>query len=255
MALEAQKQKITKKKLLEYHVNSKCREVTDDEFNQYIEQMKITNVDTNSIYNYLLLLHQKERQKQYVDSLMQFYPVKVKLQPPFYREINTSQFYSQELTKKKENAIDVLVISDFSCTSCQKAEKTLKNLYEKYTDRVNFKFVYFSDYIDKSVLASEAAAKQNKFKQMHDMIFEHAALLHQDAIYVNLAKKTGLDLEKFNEDMADKQILKKLLKNKNLLINNNIYSTPTYIVNGKVLSDKYAIDYLEDVIIEEIKLR
>ena len=45
------------------------------------------------------------------------------------------------------------------------------------------------------------------------------------------------------------------LNNKDLLISKKIYSTPTYIVNGKVLDGKHAIDYLEDVIIEELKLK
>jgi hypothetical protein len=34
---------------------------------------------------------------------------------------------------------------------------------------------------------------------------------------------------------------------------NEIYSTPTFLVNGKILNETYAIDYLEDVLIEEMK--
>ena len=46
----------------------------------------------------------------------------------------------------------------------------------------------------------------------------------------------------------DKEILKNLMINKERLITKGIYSTPTFIVNGKVLDNKYAIHYLEDVI-------
>ena len=135
---------------------------------------------------------------------------------------------------------------------CQKSEKILKTLYKKYNNKVNFKFVYYSNYIDKSALACVAAARQNKFKEMHDIIFENTDLLNQDSVCFYFAKKIGLDTERLKKDINDKQILKILLDNKDLLISKEIYSTPTFIVNGKVLDDKYAVDYLEDVIIEEI---
>ncbi|MCD6111938.1 MAG: thioredoxin domain-containing protein [Bacteroidales bacterium] len=64
-----------------------------------------------------------------------------------------------------------------------------------------------------------------------------------------------LDITTFTKDINNTKILKNLIKNKELLISKNIYSTPTFIVNGKILDNKYAIDYFEDVIIEELKLK
>ena len=55
--------------------------------------------------------------------------------------------------------------------------------------------------------------------------------------------------------MQDKAILKRLLKNKDLLASNKIYSTPTFIVNNKVLDSKYSIDYLEDVISKQLNAK
>jgi len=40
--------------------------------------------------------------------------------------------------------------------------------------------------------------------------------------------------------------------NKKYLVENNIYTTPTFIVNDKILDHKYSIHYLEDLIIEEL---
>lgn len=125
----------------------------------------------------------------------------------------------------------------------------------KYNNTIAFKFIYFSNYIEKDALACEAATKQNKFRQMHDVIIKNTELLHQDSIYYDFAKKIGLNINEFNKDMKDNQALKKLLNNKEHLISNEIYSTPTYIVNGKVFADKYAVDYLEDVIIKELKMK
>ena len=67
--------------------------------------------------------------------------------------------------------ITYAAFNNFKCPACQKAENSLKKLYNKYNNEVKFKFIYFRDYIGDDALACEAAAKQNKFKQMHDMIF------------------------------------------------------------------------------------
>ena len=88
---------------------------------------------------------------------------------------------------------------------------------------------------------------------MHDIIFENTNLLNEDSIYNYFATKLGLDTNKFNKDMNDQQILKMFVENKERLISKGIYSTPTFVVNGKILDRRHSIDYLEDVIIEELK--
>lgn len=251
---EALKRNIKLHILVENEINSKCKTVTSEDVENYITYTHILTVDTNNIKKYLFQIFQKERQKFFIDSLKQYHSIKIKLKPPFYNIIKTSELYSNDLTKINTK-MEVFILSDFNCPSCQQAEETLQNLYNKYNNKVNFKFVYFSDYIDKDALACEAAAKQNKFRQMHDIIFENTELLHQDSIYHDFANKLYLDLDEFRKDIEDNQILKRLLQNRDLLISNEIYSIPTYIVNGKVLDDKYAIDYLEDVIIEEFNLK
>ena len=88
---------------------------------------------------------------------------------------------------------------------------------------------------------------------MHDIIFENNNLLNEISIYSSFAAKLGLNINKFNKDMNDQQILKMFVENKERLISNGIYSTPTFVVNGKILDKRHSIDYLEDVIIEELE--
>jgi protein-disulfide isomerase len=162
-----------------------------------------------------------------------------------------SQFDSHKLSEN-ESSIVIYIVSDFSCPACQVAENQLKYLYKKYENKVKFKFIYFSDYISRSALACEAAAKQKKFKQMHDIIFENTECLNDDSIFYAFAETIGLNIKKFSEDFNDPLVLKRLIKNKELILSEKIFSTPTFIVNNKILDDSFAIDYLEDVIIEEI---
>lgn len=251
---EAKKQNIPLKNLIEKQVNQKSRKVTTNDFRQYTSQLNSSKIDTANIYRYIETIHQKERQQQYVDSLKQNYSIKIKLQPPFYNIVETDEIQSHNLTENISTT-EVFVITDFMCPACQQAEKELKKLYRKYNNTVNFRFVTFSSYIGKSALACEASANQDKFKQMHDIIFDNPELLNNESIYHDFAEEIGLNMAEFEEDVNSPELLKGIINNKELLISKKIYSTPTFIVNGKVLEDKYAINYLEDVIIDELKLK
>lgn len=77
--------------------------------------------------------------------------------------------------------------------------------------------------------------------------------INGDSLSYSLAREIGLDMSKFKQDINDNTIIQKLIDNRDYLISNNIYSTPTFIVNGKILDNRNAIEYLEDVIIEELK--
>lgn len=249
---ESKKQNISLEELIKKDIKLKCKKISHEDFQDYIKQSNNTNIDTNNILKYIEVNRQKERQTQYVDSLKNIYTTKILLKPSFFRIIETADLYSQNITENKSN-IQVYIISNYKCPSCQKAENILNYLYQKYYNKVNFRFIYFSDYIGNDALACEAAAKQNQFKQMHNLIFKNTDLLYKDSIYYDFAKKLNLNLNDFKDSFHNKMVLKRLLENKNLLILKKIYSTPTFIVNNKVLDGKHAIDYLEEVIIEELK--
>ena len=249
---EANRLKISVEALIEKEIFKKAKKITSENILNYIKESKTDRVDTSAIISYLTNLHRKERQVHYVDSLKNNCSVKFLLQPDWFNKADTAGLYAHALTENKSNTV-VYIVSDFKCHSCQKAEKQLSYLYEKYTKDVEFKFVYFSGYIDEDALACEAAAKQGKFRMMHDIIFQYADSLYKKSIYTRLAKKIGLDSARFESDMRDKSNLKKLLHNKEVLTSAKIYSTPQFIVNNKVLEGKYAIDYLEAVICKELK--
>lgn len=187
-------------------------------------------------------------------SLKQYYPLRIKLRPPFFSTVDTKNLYSQSITS--DNApLRVYIVSDFSCVNCQKAEVELQKLYKKYNNEVNFEFVFFSSYISKATIACGAADRQGKFRLMHDKIFDNLEVLDQDSVYYRFAQDLGIDIEKFSKDMNDGEILRKIMGNKNYLIENNIVSTPTFIINNKILDHKYSIHYLEDMINDELAKR
>lgn len=149
------------------------------------------------------------------------------------------------------SVVDVYIVSDYKCPKCRAITDKLRALYNVF-DGVSFKYVYFSSYIDKSALAVEAAANQDKFFEMHKLLLETSEWMSNDSIFYQMAWDLELDMDQFVLDMHSAEILKTLIRNKERIINKGINSTPTYIVNGKVIDDVYALDYLQDFIENEL---
>ena len=93
---------------------------------------------------------------------------------------------------------------------------------------------------------------QNKFWEMHHSIFNNIEQINQPNFYFETANKIGLDTLKFRNDFESEQVLTKLIRNKQLITEKGVYSTPTFIVNNKVLDFDNSIFYLETLIKKEL---
>jgi protein-disulfide isomerase len=80
--------------------------------------------------------------------------------------------------------------------------------------------------------ATEAAAVQGKFWEMHDELFTHQQAL-EDHDLSRYAKRIGLDVVRFEHDMAENSFLKPVEADYQVaLFDEHITGTPTLYVNG-----------------------
>jgi len=250
---EAKKNNISLEQLVKKEITSKSRIITLEDIKNYIinQNLDTTKIDTTIIINYLKLYFEKERQIHFVDSLKYSYDLNINLLPDNIKSIDLTNVSYHSFNNLNNNTI-VYIISDYLCPTCQKSEKILKKLITKYNNKVDFRFVYYSSYIDKPAIACEAASKQNKFWQMHDSIFDNTNKINMPNYYIELANSIGLDTNIYKQNLEDEQILKDLLNNKKLLFEKGIYSTPVFIVNNKVLDFDNSIFYLDNLINNQI---
>jgi hypothetical protein len=85
-----------------------------------------------------------------------------------------------------------------------------------------------------AALAAWAAWDQGKFWEMHDLIFENAPVLDR-SILDQLARDLGLDMERFRKAMDEQTHLSELQENIDRIHKLDIWSTPTAIINGRVI--------------------
>jgi len=142
---------------------------------------------------------------------------------------------------KKENAkITIVEFADLQCPACGAAHPIVKAMKEEYKDSVNFVFRHFPLDSHKNAfaaaLASEAAAKQGKFWEMQDKLFDTQEDWSDEANptnkFVDYAKELGLNEEEFKKSLESREFEAKIRSDYMDGVSLGVSSTPTTFING-----------------------
>jgi protein-disulfide isomerase len=125
---------------------------------------------------------------------------------------------------------------DYQCPHCGIAHPFIKKLLKQFNHEILFIFRNFPlqeihPQAMASALAAEAADKQKKFWEMHDMIFENQQILSPNSL-LHFAKNISLDLEMFAGDWKSKDALSKVETDFEGGIHSGVNGTPTFFING-----------------------
>jgi hypothetical protein len=154
------------------------------------------------------------------------------------------------------NALIVITeFSDFQCPYCKSVQSTIKQLLREYGDKIRLEFKHLP--LEQHPLARISAqavfcsGKQRRFWEYHDVLFGSDDLSRE---FLNVAAtKAGLQLSLFQEclDSAESRlaIAADLQEAKRL----GIDSTPTFLINGKLLRGAASFDQFKLTIDRELK--
>lgn len=133
--------------------------------------------------------------------------------------------------------IELVEYGDYQCPFCGQAYPIIKWIQAQLGD--DLRFIYRNFPLSKThpqakqaAIASEAAARQDKFWQMHDLLFEHQKRLHTPQL-IEYAQQLDLDIDAFKNDMEDEQLAKKVEADFYSGMRSGVNATPTFFVNGE----------------------
>ena len=145
--------------------------------------------------------------------------------------------------------VTVLAYCDFECPYCGRAFGRVKRLRERFPQQLRFVFRHFPlmhkhRHAQQAAEASEAAAHQGRFWEMHDLLFEHQEDLESKDLY-RYAESVGLDLSSFKDDLHGRVYASRVLWDVKAGRRSGVTGTPTFFLNDAWLEDD---DRLEDMI-------
>jgi protein-disulfide isomerase len=153
---------------------------------------------------------------------------------------------------KGTKKVTLVEYGDYQCPICGAYYQPLKDVYAKYSNDIYFQFrnlplISIHQNAFAGARAAEAAGMQNKYWEMHDMLYENqnswSTSNNPLSIFQSYAKSLGLNVEQFKADYssgkvndainADLTAFKKTGKQQ---------ATPTFFLDGQYLDNSSLSD-------------
>jgi protein-disulfide isomerase len=155
---------------------------------------------------------------------------------------------TEPIDKAKSTSPDTVVtleeFGDYQCPPCGQLHPTLKKLKQEYGANLNliFRNLPLTKIHQNSLAAAqaaEAARMQNRFWEMHDLLYENQNLWKDDinprSIFIKFATDLGLNTWQFKRDMAGEPVQMRIEADEDAAAKQGIDGTPTILINGRQL--------------------
>lgn len=142
--------------------------------------------------------------------------------------------------------LTVIEYLDFECEACGAYYPLMKRLAKEYQDKVRFVTRHFPLPGHKNglpaSLAVEAAGRQGKYWEMHDMVFENQSSWGEKPVptpkaFETYAQQLNLDMAKFRRDFNSREVRDRVERDRRSGVQLDVQYTPTFFVNGKKIEN------------------
>jgi protein-disulfide isomerase len=132
--------------------------------------------------------------------------------------------------------VTLVEFGDYQCPLCRMTAPIIKQLQKELGEHLRVVFRHFPlktshPYAMAAAQAAEAANLQNKFWEMHDLLFGKQFDLNPE-IGTQLAEHLQLDIEKFKADLLSPDTAQKIEEDFIKGVRSGVNCTPCFYING-----------------------
>lgn len=140
---------------------------------------------------------------------------------------------------KNDAPITLVEFSDFQCPYCERMFPVLKQVEQKYGDKVRviyrqYPLVSIHPFAQKAAEASLCANEQGKFWQMHDAMFEDQKKLAVSDLK-ETAQRLGMNGKRFDSCLDSGKYVEQIQNDSKEAVRSGVTGTPAVFVNGVVI--------------------
>jgi formate-nitrite transporter family protein len=148
---------------------------------------------------------------------------------------------------------ELLEYLDFQCPYCRAASAAIKPVVlSDLAGRVHLRVRHFPlrekhPRADATARAAEAAGRQGKFWEMHDLLFDHFEAV-TDTDLLAYASTLALDLPQFEHDLSDPTLIATIEEDRETGLTSGVTGTPGLFIDGEKYTGFYDRETLLDVL-------
>lgn len=169
---------------------------------------------------------------------------------------------SHTVGKGTEN-VTLIEYGDLQCPACQQFYPLLKQVKEEFGDKITFQFRHFPlnqshPHAYQAARAAEAAGKQGKFFEMHDLLYENqqswSGLSDVTSVFEGYASQLELNIEQYKNDVISAEVGAAIDADIKAGQSIGASSTPTFVINGqKVEKNPQNLEEFKELINSKIQ--
>lgn len=168
-------------------------------------------------------------------------------------DVNTITADDHVAGSKEAKAV-LIEYSDFQCPACKIYEPIVKQVREKYGDRLAIVYRQYPlrqthKFSQVAAQAVEAASQQGKFWEFHDLLFDRQSSWSQavdiELVLIGYAQELELDAVRFKNDMNSDQTKQEIQQDVDRGNRSRISGTPTFFFNGQKLLQPELKDFTD----------
>ena len=139
--------------------------------------------------------------------------------------------------------LELIMYGDFQCPYCTAAQSIVARVRTRLDGRLRFVFRHLPLHevhpdAQRAAEASEAAAAQGRFWEMHDALYANGGRLGLDDL-AEVAQRLGLDVERVRAELIDGTHAARVARDADAARAEEIAATPAFIVNGRRHGDAF----------------
>ena len=157
-----------------------------------------------------------------------------------------------------DSPIALVEYGDFQCPACRSYAPFIKQIESEFGDRIVIVFRHLPlraihrNAMD-AAFAAEAAARQGKFWEMHDVLFEKQSEWARENnakdVFVEYAVSLGLNPDQFREDFESSETADIVEANFQAAIQDGLNSTPSFFLGGVRIQNPQSYEEFQQAIL------
>lgn len=165
------------------------------------------------------------------------------------------------VTGNASSSVLMIEYSDFECPACRSYSGVVKQLLVEFGSKIAFVYRHFPlteihPNAELAARAAQAAGKQGKFWEMHDLLFEKqdewAQAADPEPLFESYSKLLNISTEQFKTDFGSKEIINFVRAERADALKLGLQGTPTFFINGKQIQNPSSVDAFRTIIKDTI---
>jgi protein-disulfide isomerase len=146
----------------------------------------------------------------------------------------------------------IVMYGDYECPYSRQAFRQVEIVERKLGDGVRFAFRHFPmteihPHALAASAAAEAASRQGRFWEMHELLFHRQKALEDDDLK-RYAAELDLDPERFESDRVGADVFVRIGRDVESGLAGGVRGTPTLFINGVIHRGRYDVAWLVDAL-------